>query len=144
MATHSSNLAGRIPRTEEPRRLQSGVAKNRTWLKWLGMREHTWLNYLPTARLQHTLSSIKKVLIKLETPWRKSEKLETILSAKNFVQVFKPKWNFWPTQKKGDSIREAIYPQMFSNDHVHPWFINRNSKTSMFPPCPRDVGGDKV
>ena len=32
---------------------------------------------------------------------------------------------------------------MFTNDHVSPWFINRNSKTSVYPPCPRDAGGDK-
>ena len=51
MATHSSKLAWRIPWTEEPGRLQSGVTNNRTRLKRLGMREHTWLNYLPTARL---------------------------------------------------------------------------------------------
>ena len=56
MATHSSKLAWRIPWTEEPSRLQSGVTKNRTQLKRLGMHEHTWLNYLPTARLQHTPS----------------------------------------------------------------------------------------
>ena len=37
MATHSSILAWRVPWTEEPGRLHTvhGVAKSRTWLKWL-------------------------------------------------------------------------------------------------------------
>ena len=39
MATHSSILAWRIPRTEEPRGLQSmGVSKTQTWWKRLSMQ----------------------------------------------------------------------------------------------------------
>ena len=33
MATHSSILSGRIPRTEEPGRLQSLGSQSQTWLK---------------------------------------------------------------------------------------------------------------
>lgn len=27
-----------------------------------------------------------------------------------------------------NSIVKAIYPQMFINHYIHPWFINRNSQ----------------
>ena len=44
MATRSSILAWRIPRTEEPGRLVHGVAKVWTRLKWLGTAQHKAAN----------------------------------------------------------------------------------------------------
>ena len=44
MATHSSILAWRIPRTEESGRLPDGVAKSWTQLKWLSMRAYICLH----------------------------------------------------------------------------------------------------
>ena len=46
MAAHSSILAWRIPRTEEPGGLQSmEAAEIWTWLKWLGIHAHIlWKN----------------------------------------------------------------------------------------------------
>ena len=38
LATHSSILACRIPRTEEPGGLQFTEAQSQTWLKWCGTR----------------------------------------------------------------------------------------------------------
>ena len=80
MATHSSILAWRIPRTGEP----GGVAKSRTWLKWLSMHTYRWEVCHPFA--------ISYSDISITNYCRKSYKLE-----RQFAKYWKVVVEVWKT-----------------------------------------------
>ena len=63
VATHSSVLAWRIPRMEEPEGLQSIGSQSQTWLKWLNTHTHTHIMELYVTSFCSFQVSCKCIII---------------------------------------------------------------------------------
>ena len=129
MATHSSILAWKTPRTEKPGRLQSmGSQKSQTWLKWFSKQAHAVLGKLMgimrTWCITDSLicSSLHPLLVQRTTAM--CQRMSQLLRACLTSQLFATPWTVAPSGSSVCGIFQA---------RILEWISISSSRGSSWP-----------